>query len=100
MLMPHHSLVCVCVCDDDVQRAAALADLKGQKEAQAKFVELLKSEAGLSEEQALRFLHLDALSRVAAAKDTTLFLDYNKVPLMLEAQQGETTVNAGVDVEA
>ena len=92
--------VCVCVCDDDVQRAAALTDLKGQKEAQAKFVELLKSEAGLSEEQALRFLHLDALSRVAAAKDTTLFLDYNKVPLMLEAQQGETTVNAGVDVEA
>ena len=94
------SLTRVCVCDDDVQRAAALTDLKGQKEAQAKFVELLKSEAGLSEEQALRFLHLDALSRVAAAKDTTLFLDYNKVPLMLEAQQGETTVNAGVDVEA
>ena len=97
---PSLTCVCVCVCDDDVQRAAALADLKGQKEAQAKFVELLKSEAGLSEEQALRFLHLDALSRVAAAKDTTLFLDYNKVPLMLEAQQGETTVNAGVDVEA
>ena len=97
---PSLTCVCVCVCDDDVQRAAALTDLKGQKEAQAKFVELLKSEAGLSEEQALRFLHLDALSRVAAAKDTTLFLDYNKVPLMLEAQQGETTVNAGVDVEA
>ena len=41
----------------------------------------------MSAKQVLRFLHLGALANVAGSPSTTLFMDYAKVPLMLEAQQ-------------
>lgn len=41
----------------------------------------------MSAQQVLRFLHLGALAHVAGSPSTTLFMDYSKVPLMLEAQQ-------------
>mgnify|MGYP000191309981 CR=1 FL=1 len=69
------------------QRGASLEVDRAQRASRVALIKELKTKASLSNEEVLRLLHLEALSGVVGADTTTSFLDYKKVPLVLEAQQ-------------
>lgn len=78
--------------------AARIDGAAGLKSARVNFLAQLRAKTGMSATQVLRYLRLGALGR--SSTNTTMFVDYTKVPLTLEAsaQAGSSvTVGAGID---
>ena len=64
-------------------------------------LEKQQTEAGLSRQQVLRFLHLQALGSFPSDdSEGAFFVDYNKVPLMLEAAGESESATLAVSADA